>query len=81
MPQLDVMPPAHTGPREEVFALDGVSVRYGDSLAVDGVTMELYKNDITAFIGPSGCGKSTLLRCLNRMNDLIPGATVGGDVR
>jgi len=65
---------------ERVFALNAVDVRYSGSLAVEGVDMELYKNDITAFIGPSGCGKSTLLRCLNRMNDLIPGATVSGEV-
>ena len=68
------------GLRERVFALNAVDVRYSGSLAVEGVDMELYKNDITAFIGPSGCGKSTLLRCLNRMNDLIPGATVSGEV-
>jgi phosphate transport system ATP-binding protein len=71
---------SETGPREQVFGLTGVDVRYSGNLAVEGVDMELYKNDITAFIGPSGCGKSTLLRCLNRMNDLIPGATVSGEV-
>ena len=49
--------------------------------AVENVTFDLLKNDITAFIGPSGCGKSTLLRCLNRMNDLIPSASVHGSVR
>ena len=68
------------GPREQVFSLSGVDVRYGGNLAVQGVDMELYRHDITAFIGPSGCGKSTLLRCLNRMNDLIPGAVVNGKV-
>ncbi len=65
---------------EAVFTLSDVSVRYSGQLAVEGVEMELYSGDITAFIGPSGCGKSTLLRCLNRMNDLIPGASVSGDV-
>lgn len=65
---------------EEVFTLDKVSVYYGDNLAVDSVSMPIYKNEITALIGPSGCGKSTILRSLNRMNDLIPGARVTGKV-
>jgi phosphate transport system ATP-binding protein len=69
-----------SGPREDVFNLSDVNVRYSGALAVEGVSMDLHKNDITAFIGPSGCGKSTLLRCLNRMNDLIAGATVEGSV-
>jgi phosphate transport system ATP-binding protein len=47
---------------------------------VRDVTMQLGHNEITAFIGPSGCGKTTVLRCLNRMNDVIPGARVGGKV-
>jgi phosphate transport system ATP-binding protein len=62
------------------FELDRVSVYYGDVLAVSEVTMDIPHNRITALIGPSGCGKSTLLRSLNRMNDLIPGARVEGDV-
>ncbi len=62
------------------FNLSKVSVHYGAKLAVEGVDMEIHKNEITAFIGPSGCGKSTLLRCLNRMNDLVPGAKVGGEI-
>ena len=66
--------------RETVFELDNVQVSYGASPAVAGVSFELYKNEITAFIGPSGCGKSTLIRCLNRMNDLIPSASVSGRV-
>jgi phosphate transport system ATP-binding protein len=49
---------------------------YGRSVALKGITMEIPRNEVTAFIGPSGCGKSTLLRCFNRMNDLIPGARV-----
>src|SRR5260370_1211561 len=61
-----------------VFALDELEVYYGAFRAVRGVTMEIRKNQITAFIGPSGCGKTTVLRCLNRMNDLIPGARVVG---
>jgi phosphate transport system ATP-binding protein len=63
-----------------VFALSDVSVSYGAHLAVDGVTMDVPAQRITGLIGPSGCGKSTLLRCLNRMNDLVPGASVGGKI-
>jgi phosphate transport system ATP-binding protein len=67
-------------PRETVFELDRVQVCYGSVPAVAGVTFPLYRNEITAFIGPSGCGKSTLIRCLNRMNDLIPSASISGSV-
>ena len=63
-----------------VFRLEGVSVAYGGVTAVDEVTFALREHEITAFIGPSGCGKSTLIRCLNRMNDLIPSASVHGSV-
>jgi phosphate transport system ATP-binding protein len=64
-----------------VFALDNVSAFYGSFKAVREVTLAVRANEITAFIGPSGCGKSTVLRCLNRMNDLIPGARVEGVIR
>lgn len=67
--------------RETVFNLENVNVYYGSSPAVNDVTLDIYKNQITAFIGPSGCGKTTLLRCLNRMNDLIPSARVEGSIR
>jgi phosphate transport system ATP-binding protein len=67
-------------PRNEVFSLKNVSVSYGKSLAVEGVNLPIYENEITALIGPSGCGKSTVLRSLNRMNDLIPGARVEGEI-
>jgi phosphate transport system ATP-binding protein len=63
-----------------VFELDSVTVRYGNVVAVKDITFDTMRNKITAIIGPSGCGKSTLLRCLNRMNDLIPGATVEGKI-
>jgi len=53
---------------------------YGQFHALKSVTMSVQQNMITALIGPSGCGKSTLLRCLNRMNDLIPGAKAKGKV-
>jgi phosphate transport system ATP-binding protein len=71
---------AEATPSEVVFSLDGVHVYYGDFLALRGVTLDVARSQITAFIGPSGCGKSTLIRCLNRMNDLIPGARVEGGI-
>ena len=57
-----------------------LNVFYGDYEAVRGVDMPIGRNEITALIGPSGCGKSTVLRCLNRMNDLVPGARVEGTI-
>jgi phosphate transport system ATP-binding protein len=65
---------------EVVFRLDDVSVSYDGVQAVRGVTLDIPANRITAIIGPSGCGKSTLIRTLNRMNDLIPGASLEGKV-
>jgi len=63
-----------------VFEVENLDVFYGAYKAVRGVNMTIRKNQITAFIGPSGCGKTTVLRCLNRMNDLIPGARIEGKV-
>ncbi|MGZ5412763.1 MAG: phosphate ABC transporter ATP-binding protein PstB [Solirubrobacterales bacterium] len=71
---------ASKGAREKVFELEQVSVAYGGKAAVKDVSMDINRNEITALIGPSGCGKSTLIRCLNRMNDLVPSATVDGRV-
>jgi phosphate transport system ATP-binding protein len=53
---------------------------YGDTHALKGITMDIAPNEVTALIGPSGCGKSTLLRCMNRMNELIQGTTMDGQV-
>jgi phosphate transport system ATP-binding protein len=53
---------------------------YGDFKALHDICLDLFTNQVTAFIGPSGCGKSTLLRCLNRMNDLIPVSRVEGQI-
>ncbi len=72
--------PAAPARREPVFAIDRLSVAYGGTLALADVSLEVYRHSITALIGPSGCGKSTFLRCLNRMNDLVPGARVEGTV-
>ncbi|MET0206292.1 MAG: phosphate ABC transporter ATP-binding protein PstB [Thermoleophilaceae bacterium] len=74
------MPETKRKPSEAIFSLDDVMVSYNKKPAVRGVTFDIGKNEITALIGPSGCGKSTLIRCLNRMNDLIPGAVVEGKV-
>ena len=63
-----------------VASIRDLQVFYGNFLAVTGVTFDVPKYQITALIGPSGCGKSTVLRCLNRMNDLIPGARVEGQI-
>ncbi len=64
-----------------VFDANGISIYYSAFRAVTDVSFAIYENEITAFIGPSGCGKTTVLRSLNRMNDLIAGARVEGDVR
>ena len=61
-----------------VFDIEGLDFFYGSAQALRGVTLQIRANEITALIGPSGCGKSTFIRCLNRMNDLIPGARVSG---
>jgi phosphate transport system ATP-binding protein len=73
--------PGQLAQPESVFDVQNVSIYYGSFRAVTNVSLTIHANEITAFIGPSGCGKTTVLRSLNRMNDLIPGARVEGDVR
>jgi len=58
----------------------GLNLYYGDKQALYDINMIIPSNRVTAFIGPSGCGKSTLLRCFNRMNDLVDGCTIKGQV-
>jgi phosphate transport system ATP-binding protein len=65
---------------DKVFEAKNLSCYYGSFRAVTDVSLSIYQNEITAFIGPSGCGKTTVLRTLNRLNDLIPGARVEGEV-
>ena len=65
---------------EPIFEVRGLSVYYGTFRALRDVTFDIGRNRITAIIGPSGCGKSTLVRCLNRMNELVPGTRVEGRV-
>jgi phosphate transport system ATP-binding protein len=72
-----------TGPvqREVVFDIRDLTVSYGRATtAISGVDLDIYRHLITAVIGPSGCGKSTFIRCLNRMNDLVPGAKIDGKI-
>jgi phosphate transport system ATP-binding protein len=66
--------------REVLFDVSDLTVTYSGVPALRGVSLEIYKNYVTAFIGPSGCGKSTFIRCFNRMNDLIPTASVAGRI-
>jgi phosphate transport system ATP-binding protein len=65
---------------EPVFLVEGMSFHYGEFRALRDIGLDIDRNRITALIGPSGCGKSTFLRCLNRMNDLIPGTRVEGRI-
>ncbi|MFA5338679.1 MAG: phosphate ABC transporter ATP-binding protein PstB [Candidatus Omnitrophota bacterium] len=58
----------------------GVDFFYGDRQALNSVSLEVYKNQVTAIIGPSGCGKSTFIRLLNRMNELVPGTVLKGNI-
>lgn len=63
------------------FSVSNMNLYYGDFHALKNVNLDMNKNEITAFIGPSGCGKSTLLKSLNRMNDLVEGCKITGDIR
>lgn len=65
---------------ETVFSVTDLSVTYSGNVALRDVSLGIQKNFVTAFIGPSGCGKSTFIRCFNRMNDLVPGAAVSGEI-
>ena len=58
-----------------------LNLYYGQNHALHGVNMDIKENSVTALIGPSGCGKSTFLKCINRMNDLVEGCKITGDVR
>ena len=66
---------------DPVLEIDHLSLWYGENRALTEVTLRIPEKQITAFIGPSGCGKSTLLRCIDRLNDLIDGVRIEGDIR
>lgn len=65
---------------EDILTVNNLEIFYGNNRAVNGISLKIPKNSITALIGPSGCGKSTFLRSINRMNDLIPGARAEGQI-
>jgi phosphate transport system ATP-binding protein len=66
--------------KEPVFIIRNLDFYYGPVLALNQISIDIYPNLVTALIGPSGCGKSTFVRCLNRMNDTIPGTRVAGKI-
>jgi phosphate transport system ATP-binding protein len=66
--------------QERILSVKNLEIFYGEKRAVNGISLEIEKNTVTALIGPSGCGKSTFLRSINRMNDLIPGASAKGEI-
>ena len=72
------LPPRES--REVLFDVKDLGVSYNGNQALQGVSLEIYRNFVTAFIGPSGCGKSTFIRCFNHLNELIPGAVVEGKI-
>ncbi len=63
-----------------ILQVSGLEVYYGAFRALRDISMKVQRNQVTAIIGPSGCGKSTLLRCFNRMNELVPGTVIKGDI-
>ena len=65
----------------DIMTVQNLDLWYGDHQALHDISMHIPEKSITALIGPSGCGKSTFLKTLNRMNDLIPGVKITGDVR
>jgi phosphate transport system ATP-binding protein len=67
-------------PKEHILQVNNLEIFYGEKRAVNGISLDIEKNSVTALIGPSGCGKSTFLRSINRMNDLIPGARAEGEI-
>ena len=66
---------------DTILSVSNLNLHYGDAHALKGVTLDMARHQVTAFIGPSGCGKSTLLRCFNRMNDLVESARIEGSIR
>jgi phosphate transport system ATP-binding protein len=67
-------------PHSPKIAVAGLNFYYGPNRVLDGVTLKIHANQVTALIGPSGCGKSTFLRSLNRMNDIVPATRVEGSI-
>lgn len=65
---------------DNVFEINNLNLHYGEFHALKDINMKIERGQVTAFIGPSGCGKSTFLKCLNRMNDLVEGCKVDGEI-
>ena len=78
-PKREPLPPRER--LQQVFDIQDLTASYGSKPALKDLSMEVYRNLVTAVIGPSGCGKSTFIRCLNRMNDLVPGFRQTGTIR
>jgi phosphate transport system ATP-binding protein len=75
-----VMRTAVAGETEICMDVRNLSLYYGEAQALKDISFKMKRNRVTAFIGPSGCGKSTLLRCFNRMNDLVDGVRIEGQI-
>ena len=65
---------------DSIITAENLNLWYGNNHALKNISIKLPRNRITALIGPSGCGKSTFLRCLNRMNDLVDGCKIEGNI-
>jgi phosphate transport system ATP-binding protein len=72
---------SHGAMSTDIFDVTNLNLFYGKNQALRNISMKITEHSITAIIGPSGCGKSTFLRCMNRMNDLVPGVRVNGELR
>ncbi|MCB1937222.1 MAG: phosphate ABC transporter ATP-binding protein [Nitrosomonas sp.] len=76
--------PLESGPAccvpQPIIQVKNLSLRYGDKIALDNVTLDVFKGCITALIGPSGCGKTSFLSAINRLTDLIPGCSINGRI-
>ncbi len=80
-PAPDATTPAGAGTASNVkLRARHLVIKYGERVAVNDVSIDVAEHSVMAFVGPSGCGKSTILRCFDRMNDLVPGATVEGSI-
>lgn len=64
-----------------VIEIDNLTLKYDGKPALTDISIDIPKNEVTAFIGPSGCGKSTLIRCINRLNDLIDNVSIEGNIK
>jgi phosphate transport system ATP-binding protein len=85
-PKIRLTSPLQTGKKAEsqtdtvAISIQNLNFYYGETRALQDISLDIPSNQITAFIGPSGCGKSTLLRCINRLNDLVEGTKVEGRI-